>query len=143
MGFMPTSSPPTPAPQGGHTRPVRRGDPHIAAALARLEKVMDLPDLSPGSLATVACSYANTALAAASLESERRWDPERLAAGRAALVGDLADVFGRLVAGDVGRQDELREAAESLREVEHPAAAIIADGVWEGFQRSLERGGGG
>lgn len=142
MGFMPTDPPPPPA-QGADTRPVRRGDPHIAAALARLEKVMDLPDLSPGSLATVACSYANTALAAASLESERRWDPERLAAGRSALVADLADLFAGLVAGDVGRQEELREAAESLREVEHPGAAIIADGAWEGFQRSLEGGGGG
>jgi len=85
-------------------------------------------DLAPGSIATLACSYANVCSAAAAAATEWEFDPERLAAGRTALVELLAGGFGCSFA-------DLWVLVEAIGDVDHPAAEVIGAGLREAYYR--------
>lgn len=112
----------------------------VGDALNRLRDLMDDEDLSAGSIATVACSYANTALAAENLTLQKRWDLELLRGMEEGLIELLVPMFGRWADSHGSPQWRLvQDLYDALDEEPHPAADVLR----EAFRRALWPAAGG
>lgn len=112
------SPPPPPAPS-----PVEAGP--VGDALNRLRALMDNEDLAAGSIATVACSYANTALAAENLALQKRWDLELLRGMEDTLIGALLPVVRHWADYSPHEARRLMDLYDELKVEGHPAAEIF------------------